>query len=115
MDVDVPGNIRAVPRSAEGGPGLGTRGDPVPSGQLIGISATSSVPCPAGLSCQRAPDRGDAVLEPADAAAVGRIGAADAIVTDFDPERRGRRGATMLTFVALACLATLASPSDTTK
>ena len=93
MDVDVPGNIRAVRDPRRAAPVFRTRGDPVPAVSSIGDLRDDQRALSRGtLCCQRAPDRGDAVLEPADAAAIDRIGATDAVVTDFDPERRGRRG-----------------------
>ena len=84
---------------------------------VIGISATTSVPWPGGLSIgQRAADRRDAVLEAADA---GAAGSRSAPPTPSSPTstRSVVRGtsAPTLALRRAAYLATLASASETTK
>ena len=86
--------------------------------QVIGISATTSVPWPAWAVDRQRGRRARLTRSwrPRMPGAASLVGAADAVVADLDPERRRRHSRPpTLAWVADAYFATLASASETTK
>jgi hypothetical protein len=103
-------------------PGLTTRGDqrggPDRSPRLWlarDLDVQAGAAARWAVQRERAVERGDAVAEAAQARALGRVGAADAVVGDVDGHAAVRRRTATVASVAWAYFATFASASETTK